>query len=96
MDDTSKYTDLPTPTLSLGGEAVAAAPELSLPTDESQAQTPPAEVEIDDSMLTDEEKRQVEEFSEKIDITDSAVIMQYGAPAQTKCARKTSVRSATR
>ncbi len=81
------YFGLPTPTLSLGGEAVAEAPELSLPTDtkaEAEVKEPPAEVEIDDSMLTDDEKRMVEEFAEKIDITDSAVVMQYGAPAQTK------------
>ena len=82
MDD-NKYFDLPTPTLSLGGEAAAPAPELSLPEETAPAE-PPAEVEIDDSMLTDEEKRQVDEFAEKIDITDSAIVMQYGAPAQTK------------
>ncbi len=85
MNDNKEFFDLPTPTLSLGGAAEAApAPELSLPIDEEEKKAPPAEVEIDDSILTDEEKRQVEEFSEKIDITDSAVIMQYGAPAQTK------------
>lgn len=83
MDD-NKYFDLPTPTLSLGGEAAAQAPELTLPTDTEKTEETPAEVEIDDSMLTQEEKKQVEEFAEKIDITDSAVIMQYGAPAQTK------------
>ena len=83
MDD-NKYSDLPTPTLSLGGVAAAPAPELTLPTDSAKTAEPPAEVEIDDSMLTEEEKSLVAEFAEKIDITDSTVIMQYGAPAQTK------------
>lgn len=38
------------------------------------------------SALTDEEKQMVNEFSEKIDIGDSNIIMQYGAPAQKKIA----------
>ena len=81
MDNNSFYT----PTLSLGGEAAALTPELTLPGEEEKAPvTETPEVEIDDSMLSDEEKRIVDEFSEKIDIKDSAVIMQYGAPAQTK------------
>ncbi len=85
MDD-NKYFDLPTPTLSLGGTEAAEAPALTLPGEAAEEKTPetPDVVEIDDSTLTDEEKRQVEEFAEKIDITDSAVVMQYGAPAQTK------------
>ncbi len=38
------------------------------------------------SALTDEEKQMVNEFSEKIDIGDSNIVMQYGAPAQKKIA----------
>ncbi len=80
--------DIPSPTLSLGGTEAAAAPVLTLPGDGAEAEKAeeavPEEVNIDDSSLTDEEKRQVEEFAEKIDITDSAVVMQYGVPAQTK------------
>ncbi len=84
MDDNNKYFDLPTPTLSLGGEAAAEAPELTLPNETEKEPEAPREVEIDDSMLSDAEKQAVNEFAEKIDISDSAVIMQYGAPAQTK------------
>lgn len=73
------FFDVPTPTLTLGAtEEAPAIPSV-------KAEAAPAEpAKIDDSMLTDEEKKLVEEFSEKIDITDSAVVMQYGAPAQTK------------
>lgn len=67
------------PTLTLG--AVENAPAVQ-PIAAEPAVSEPAQ--IDDSMLSDEEKRIVDEFSEKIDITDSAVVMQYGAPAQTK------------
>lgn len=77
------YFDLPTPSLTLGA-VEAQAPALELPGEEEEPVVQEKEVEIDDSMLTDAEKKQVEDFAEKIDITDSAVVMQYGAPAQTK------------
>lgn len=67
------------PTLTLG--ATEAAPAVPTIAAEPVAAEP---AQIDDSMLTEEEKRIVNEFAEKIDITDSAVVMQYGAPAQTK------------
>ncbi len=71
--------------------AVAQAPEpapvLSLdPNSEamlSAAQKKEVEpVVVDDSMLTEDEKRQVDEFSKKIDITDSNLVLQYGSAAQ--------------
>lgn len=37
---------------------------------------------IDESMLTDEEKAQVEQFAQSIDLTDTRQVMQYGAAAQ--------------
>ncbi len=73
------FFDVPTPTLTLG--ATEEAP--SIPSIKTEA-APAEPAKIDDSMLSEEEKRLVNEFSEKIDITDSAVVMQYGAPAQTK------------
>ena len=82
MDD-NKFFDLPTPTLSLGAEATAPAPALSLP-NENETAPAPEDVNLDDSILTTEEKQAVDSFAEKIDITDSAIVMQYGAPAQTK------------
>jgi len=41
-------------------------------------------VYVTEDGLTDEEKKQVEEFSKQIDITQSNVILQYGAAAQKK------------
>ncbi len=81
MEDKNVF-DIPAPSLTLG-TAVAEAPSLVIPGTEEAAPTPES-VEIDDSMLSEEEKQQVADFAEKIDITDSAVVMQYGAPAQTK------------
>ena len=69
--------------------AASAAAELSLAADMatgSTAQQVASAAELDDSMLTEEEKRQVEEFSKQIDIANSAQVLQYGAGAQQKVA----------
>ena len=60
------------PRLVLSG--APAAPEVK-----QQAAEP---VELDDSMLTDAEKQMVEDFSQKIDITDSQLVLEYGSAAQ--------------
>lgn len=41
---------------------------------------------LDDSMLSEEEKAQVEAFARQIDLTNSSVILQYGAGTQKKMA----------
>ncbi|WP_346937484.1 toxic anion resistance protein [Clostridium sp.] len=52
-----------------------------------QEPTPEVEPEIlDDSSLTDEEKKMVSDFAEKIDITNTNMILQYGAASQKKIA----------
>ena len=61
------------PTLTLGFEEPAA------PAVEEKKVEP---VVIDDSMLTEAEKKMVDEFSKKIDISDSQLVLQYGAAAQ--------------
>ena len=42
--------------------------------------------ELDDSMLSEEEKAMVESFSNQIDLTNSTMILQYGAGTQKKMA----------
>lgn len=44
------------------------------------------QVEFDDSSLSDEEKKMVDDFSKQIDIMDTSAIIQYGAGAQNKVA----------
>lgn len=39
-------------------------------------------VHLDEDMLSDEEQKMVEDFSKKIDITNSNLVLQYGAAAQ--------------
>ena len=47
---------------------------------------PAPKSEMDDSMLSEEEKRMVSEFVEKIDLRNSNAILQYGAGTQKKMA----------
>ncbi len=66
-------------------QAIPAAP--AAPTAAAVAQAQPVDrdataVKLDESMLTDAERKMVDDFSKKIDITDSAVVLQYGAAAQ--------------
>ena len=63
-----------TPTLTLGAEPAAPAVEPEKPKAEP--------VVIDDSMLTEAEKKVVDDFSKKIDLNDSQMILQYGVAAQ--------------
>lgn len=68
------------------------APELKLTLDPADTvAAKPAEqeaepVKLDDSVLSEEERKTVNDFAEQIDITDSAMVMQYGAAAQQKIA----------
>lgn len=39
-------------------------------------------VNMDENFLTDEEKKMVEEFSQKIDISNSSLVLRYGSAAQ--------------
>ncbi len=39
-------------------------------------------VKLDESMLSEAERKMVAEFSEKIDVTDSSLVLNYGAAAQ--------------
>ena len=81
--------------LTFGTEPAAAAEEITLTLGDTPATpaTPAAPVveekkpevepvKLDDSMLSEAEKKAVEEFSKKIDIMDSTLVLQYGAAAQ--------------
>ena len=87
-----------TPELTLTPDTAAAvqapaAPELTLepsaPDTAAQAAAQAAQaardanaVKLDESMLSDAEKKMVADFAQKIDVTDSNMVMQYGAAAQ--------------
>ena len=49
---------------------------------EAQRQRELNAVKLDEEMLTEEERKVVDDFSKKIDITNSNLVLQYGAAAQ--------------
>lgn len=85
-----------TPQLTLTPDATAAAPQapsLTLEPNADQQQAQAAQqaaqaqreanaVKIDESMLNEAERKMVDDFAQKIDITDSNLVLQYGAAAQ--------------
>ena len=79
--------NIPQLTLEPQAAAAQAVPELTLDPSVPAAPAEPvkpeaAPVQMDDSLLNDAEKKAVEDFSKKIDIMDSNMILQYGAAAQ--------------
>ena len=74
--------------LTLGEEEVKE--EVQEDEDKDLATLPVSDVvaysKLDDTGLTEEEKQMVNEFSKKIDITETNSILQYGATAQSKVA----------
>lgn len=78
-----------TPTLDTAAAAAPQAPELILTpqAEEQSAAMTQAErdahaVKLDESRLTEAERKMVAEFAQKIDITDANMVLQYGAAAQ--------------
>ena len=77
---------MPELTLNPTEAAQEAVPELTLTSDAPTA--PEAEkkevepVKVDESMLTEQEKKAVDDFAKKIDITDTNLVLNYGVAAQ--------------
>ncbi len=66
--------------------AAAVAEDFGAAPAPAAAAAAPEEASIDDSVLSEEEKAQVDAFSQRIDLTDSTAVLQYGAGAQKKMA----------
>ena len=84
-DEIKPDNDLPVPSLTLEPNLdESGAIEL---VEEMTVETEPApKAELDESALSPEEKTMVENFSQQIDLSDSNMIVQYGAGAQKKMA----------
>ena len=89
MADLNNELDLNVPAApSLTLDAAPAAPTLTLDTAadekviaESKKATP---LQVEDTPLSPEEQKMVNDFAEKIDITNSQMVLQYGAASQKK------------
>lgn len=84
-DEIKPNNDLPVPSLTLEpnldeGGAIELVEETTVETE------PAPKAELDESALSPEEKTMVENFSQQIDLSDSNMIVQYGAGAQKKMA----------
>ncbi len=74
-----------TPSLTLDGAAPAPTLTLDPLAEEAPAAVPEAEpVKIADTPLTPEEQKMVDDFAAKIDVTNSQMVLQYGAASQKK------------
>ena len=73
-----------------GFDEIATAPTLTLEPFAAQEQCPIIEKEekpeLDESVLTAEERQVVAQFAQQIDLTNSQMILQYGAGTQKKMA----------
>ena len=77
---------MPELTLNPTEAAQEAVPELTLtpaaPTAPEAEKKEVEPVKVDESMLTEQEKKAVDEFVKKIDITDTNLVLNYGVAAQ--------------
>lgn len=88
-ENTTPELDLNVPAApSLTLDAAPAAPSLTLEpeadakvVEEAKKEAP---VKVEDTPLTPEEQKMVDDFAEKIDITNSQMVLQYGAASQKK------------
>ena len=91
MSDELNLNTTPELTFEPSAAQAVAAPELTLTpsapqapevSQADQAARDANAVKLDESMLSEAEKKMVEEFSQKIDVTDSNLVLNYGAAAQ--------------
>lgn len=81
MNDQFKdFADAPAPVLSFG-DPIVEEPEVPAVKEE-----PKAEPQLSENILSDEERRMVDEFSKQIDLHNSNGILQYGVGTQKKMA----------
>ena len=71
---------MPELTLNPTEAAQEAVPELTLTPEAEKKEVEP--VKVDESMLTEQEKKAVDDFAKKIDITDTNLVLNYGVAAQ--------------
>ncbi len=80
-DQFKEFADAPTPTLTFG---TPVEPEKETPAVVEEEK--PVEPQLDDSILSEDERKMVDDFSKQIDLHDSNGILQYGVGTQKKMA----------
>lgn len=59
-------------------------PSLTLEPEKVEEEKPVEPATVEDTRLTEEERKMVDEFAKKIDVTNSQMVLQYGAASQKK------------
>ena len=70
------------PALTLDTAPEAAVQQASVTEAERQKERDVNAVKVDESMLSEAERKMVDDFAQKIDVTDSNVVLQYGSAAR--------------
>ena len=78
MADKMEFTPELTLTPDLSAPVVETAPKTELAAADEEAQA----IQLDESRLTEAERKMVDDFVQKIDLTDTNLVLQYGAAAQ--------------
>ena len=78
MADKMEFTPELTLTPDLSTPVVETAPKTELAAADEEAQA----IQLDESRLTEAERKMVDDFVQKIDLTDTNLVLQYGAAAQ--------------
>ena len=87
MEPTKEAKTSPTPTLTLDpfGQESASDMLAHMNTQVQQVDSV-SDIKVDISQFTDEEQRMIDDFANRIDITDTNLVLQFGAGAQKKLA----------
>lgn len=78
-DEFKDFADAPAPVLTFGAQE-------DEPVQQVEEEKPKADPQLTENILTEEERKMVEEFSRQIDLHNSNGILQYGAGTQKKMA----------
>lgn len=78
-DEFKEFDEAPTPVLTFGAPVTE---EKEVPAEPEK----PEEPQLDDSILTEEERKMVDDFSKQINLNDTNGILQYGVGTQKKMA----------
>jgi len=85
-DDQLNNEVQPEPILEFGDETATPQTPVAQDLGSTSYVTPIAQAQVDDSMLSESEQKQVKDFVQKIDISNSGAVLQYGVGTQRKMA----------
>ena len=85
MNEELQELNASVPTLTFG-EAFQPAPAAAATAEQAANEAAPLQINLDDTMLSEEEKKAVEQFTSSIDLKNTQGILEYGAGVQKKMA----------